>query len=133
MTLNVPGADQLPVVRCLTFNHNGQLLATGDAKGVVRILGGRTEANGRATPGVANIATRLVCARPPTPTPPHHPQTCARCPWCCRGRATTLVCWARGSHSMRPNCAASASTDGYGAVRRPCARGPPANTDGWAD
>jgi len=51
MTLTVPGADQLALVRCLTFNHNGQLLATGDARGVVRILGrahgGRGARDGR--------------------------------------------------------------------------------------
>ena len=39
LTLTTPGSDQLPVVRALAFSSTGQLLATGDVQGTVRIVG----------------------------------------------------------------------------------------------
>jgi WD40 repeat protein len=38
LTLATPGSDAVPVVHSLAFNHNGQLLATGDLDGSVRIV-----------------------------------------------------------------------------------------------
>ena len=56
LTLTTPGSDQLPVVRALAFSSTGQLLATGDVQGTVRIVG--TTRGPRSGPFLATVSDR---------------------------------------------------------------------------